>query len=65
MRATALVKELRWPAAERMLTALVSKYPDLAEAHFLLGQLYERDLRWQDAAAQYKLAHDSPVKKTE
>jgi len=61
MRATALVKELRWPEAQRMLVTLVAGYPDLAEAHYLLGQLYERDLRWQDAAAEYKLAHD-PLK---
>lgn len=58
LRAAALLKEFDWSQAAAVLAPLTAKYPDLADAHYLLGQIYEHDLRWQDAAREYKLARD-------
>jgi len=52
------VKKGQPATAEGMLRHAIQYDPNNRTAHYLLGQLYERDRRWQDAAAEYKLAHD-------
>jgi thioredoxin-like negative regulator of GroEL len=49
----------RWPDAKDAARAALQQNPRLLEAHFLLGQIYEHEQNWQQAAAEYRAAGKS------
>jgi tetratricopeptide (TPR) repeat protein len=54
--ARALAMLNRWPEAKQAAEAALAQNGDLAEAHYLLGQFYERANDWRRAAAEYRAA---------
>ncbi len=47
----------RWAEAKRMAAAVLKEKPDLGEAHYLMGMVYEHDRDWEKAAREYRAAH--------
>ena len=47
----------QWDEARRMAAAALKDKPDLGEAHYLMGMVYEHDRDWEKAAQEYRAAH--------
>ncbi len=47
----------RWDEARRLAVAVLKDKPDLGEAHYLMGMVYEHDRDWEKAAQEYRAAH--------
>ena len=58
LRGRALIVLKDWDKAREALATALEKDPRLAEAHYLLGQVYEQGADWQKAAAEYRAFHD-------
>ncbi|MEX0774916.1 MAG: cytochrome c3 family protein [Phycisphaeraceae bacterium] len=58
LRAQALVALEDWVAAKKTLLAAVERNPKLAQAHYLLGQVYEHENDWPKAAAAYRKSNE-------
>lgn len=56
LRARAMIAMKRRADAKQILLETVARVPDLAEAHYVLGTLYEQDGDWQNAAKEYRAA---------
>jgi Flp pilus assembly protein TadD len=56
VRAMAWVAAERWSLARPLLEQYVVQHPEVAEAHMLLGKIYERDGNLPGAVEQYKAA---------
>jgi predicted CXXCH cytochrome family protein len=48
----------RWDEARRIGAALLKDRPDLGEAHYLMGLVYEHDRNWEKAAQEYRAARE-------
>ena len=48
----------QWAEARRLLTPLRESHSELAEAHFLMGKVYEQAEDWPNAANAYRAAHE-------
>jgi predicted CXXCH cytochrome family protein len=47
----------QWDEARRLAAAVLKEKPDLGEAHYLMGMVYEHDRDWEKAAKEYRTAH--------
>jgi len=47
----------QWDEARRLAVAVLKEKPDLGEAHYLMGMVYEHDRNWEKAAQEYRAAH--------
>ncbi len=47
----------QWDQAKRLAGAVLKEKPDLPEAHYLMGQIYEHDRDWEKAAQEYRAAN--------
>jgi predicted CXXCH cytochrome family protein len=47
----------QWDEARRLVAAVLQQKPDLGEAHYLMGMIYEHDRDWEKAAQEYRAAH--------
>jgi thioredoxin-like negative regulator of GroEL len=47
----------RWDEARHLAATVLQQQPDLAEAHYLMGMIYEHDRNWEKAAQEYRAAH--------
>ena len=63
LRAQAYMVQERWDLAKPLLEATLVKSPDPAQAHRLLGQIYELEQNWVKAAEHYRAASDSPARR--
>ena len=59
VRAMALISLERWYLARPLLEQYIITNPGVAEAHMLLGSIYEHDNNWPKAAEQYKAASEA------
>jgi Tfp pilus assembly protein PilF len=62
MRGMVAVSSGNWPEARKALDAVLQQMPDSAEAHFLMGQVYEAENNWQKAAQEYRASRLAPAK---
>ncbi|MBI5154507.1 tetratricopeptide repeat protein [Candidatus Poribacteria bacterium] len=60
LRGRALALTGRWDEARRIAVGLLKDSPDLAEAHYLMGLVYEHDREWELAAQEYRAAAGNP-----
>ena len=58
LQARLLVAQDQYADALDLLRGLVQDKPDLAAAHYLIGQIHEAQGNWQEAAAAFRAAHD-------
>jgi Tfp pilus assembly protein PilF len=56
LRARVLIAMNRAWDASALLTNVLALHPDLAEAHRLMGMIYEQQGDWKNAAAEYRAA---------
>ncbi len=47
----------QWDQAKRLAAAVLKEKPDLPEAHYLMGRIYEHDRDWEKAAQEYRAAN--------
>lgn len=59
LRGKLLVMAERWDQGRDVLAGVLKEHPELAEAHFLMGQIHEHDGDWQKAAQSYRAYHDA------
>ncbi len=57
-RVTYLIKKKTFDRARELCVQLVSEHPDMAYAHFLLGNVYGKEEKFQEAQEQYSMSLD-------
>lgn len=62
LRAQAFMVQERWDLAKPLLESALNKSPDLAQAHRLLGQIFELEQNWAKAAEHYRAASEAGLK---
>ena len=53
-----LIAQGRWNEARATVLAGLEQAPDSADAHFLMGQIYEHESDWQRAASEYRAGYN-------
>jgi thioredoxin-like negative regulator of GroEL len=55
LRGRVLMGISRWSDAKTVLLGVVGRRPEMVEAHYLLGQVYEHEKDWEKAAREYRV----------
>lgn len=59
LQARASISQGKWDVAKSQLQALLKNAPSQADAHFMLGQVYEHEKDWASAAREYRDSRES------
>ena len=58
LRGKALVALGRWNEAKVAAQAVLQERPETADAHYLMGRIYEQEKDWANAAKSYRMARE-------
>ncbi len=57
LRGRAIALQGNWSEARRLAESVLNQKPDLGEAHYFMGTVYEHDREWEKAAEEYRAAY--------